>query len=82
MCLLSSKIVLQESFRSLYKGLFGENICKEVEEKLSENCKFHKRLNKFIIVSIAPSLKFIFFCYSRKYMLHHPSLTKAMGILR
>ena len=43
MCLLSSKVMFQESFRSLYKELFGEMYCKEVEEELSENCIFHKR---------------------------------------
>ena len=61
MCLLSSKVMFQESFRSLYTELLGENEYKEVEEELSENCIFHKRLNKFIIVvfSISP-LKFIF----------------------
>jgi len=57
---LSSKVVFQESFRSLYKKLFGENVG---EEELSENCIFHKRLNKFIIVvSSVPPLKFIL-CY-------------------
>jgi len=50
MYLLGSKIVLLESFKSLYKELFGENVCKEVEKELSENCISHKRLNKFIIV--------------------------------
>ena len=63
MCLLSLKVVFQESFRSLYKELFGENVYKKVKEELNENCILHKRLYKLIIiVSSAPPLKFIF-CY-------------------
>ena len=58
MSFLNSKVLFQESFRSLYKELFGENVCKKVEE-LSENCIFHKKLNKISLL-FPLLLKFIF----------------------
>ena len=50
----------QESFRSLYKELFGENVYKEVEEELSENCIFYQRLYKNLSFLFHLLLKFIF----------------------
>ena len=46
MCFLSSRVVFQGSFRSLYKESLGENACMEVEEELSENYIFYQRLYK------------------------------------